>query len=328
MIKKHPAATVPFIPPSALPSKKKDMDIHIMQCSPVSRYLHDDPEAVVPKSFASQPPQSFESIKEADSEESPPKTEGRPYMEKKHFREMTINTSFDPPTPGAFLRHVKPTVRTVTHRTEEYKLPYATARVSDSRTTAHAKLPQAGIKHFVFSGSLLNPDLPTSPNRVALFSSFLREKIGEAKFEEAKSAIFASANPLKFLDDEKDKILQIIGKENAQYLPIFKYILNVKTGLTPVNDFSQHLRTRSLLTPETGSKMHAKIPYSTRATQPMAGKGMPTHDPTKVFVSPANSAATGISSPTLSPLSGPPVGPTNVDANTTTTIQPQSKSTN
>jgi len=270
---------------------------------------------IPPKNF--QP--TFESIKEAESEESPPKQiqeniTNKPTIEKKHIKEMTINTQLDPPTPGAFIRYIKPTVRTATHRNEEYKLPYATARSSINQTTAHAKLQAGGVKHFIFSGSLLNPELPTSPNRVALFTGFLREKIGETKFEEAKAAIFGAQNPMKFVEDEKDKLLLIIGKENAQYLPIFKYIINVKTGSTPVNyDFSQHhSRTRSMLTPEGSRRMHAKVPYSTRATQPMSSKIIHPVDPAKIFVSPVNSVATGISSPALSPISLPVTSPPNV----------------
>jgi hypothetical protein len=39
-------------------------------------------------------------------------------------------------------------------------------------------------KHFLFSENLLfNPEHPVSPNRPILFSSFLKQKIGEEKFD-------------------------------------------------------------------------------------------------------------------------------------------------
>ncbi len=262
----------------------------MLQCSPLGRYLHT--EDLRDKECSA--------IKEADIEESPSKpavvvaisARGGPAGEaKKRFREMTINTSFDPPTPGLVMRQFKSsTVSTATaRRNEEEKLSsYATARAQNS--VAH--------KHFVFSGTLLNTELPTSPNRAQLFAGFLREKIGEPRFEKAKACLFAPASPGRSL---QEGLLQIIGQENAQYLPVFKYIVNAQQ---PNHDFSQatsqrHIRTLSMQPPDI-SRVRARVPYSTRATQGMAGKTRG-----KVFVSPANSTATGASSAALSPVGLP-----------------------
>ena len=47
-----------------------------------------------------------------------------------------------------------------------------------------------------------NPDkAPSSPNRTILFSEFLKNKLGDEKFEKMKKLLEESSNPLKILDE-------------------------------------------------------------------------------------------------------------------------------
>ncbi len=257
---------------------------------------------------------AVEPIKEAESEESPakPGIAGR----QKHLREMTINTALDPPTPAAVLMR-QGVASTVVHRSqyeEEEKLPCSSTRGQPS-TVSHARSSVGCPKHFVFSGSLLNPGLPTSPNRVALFTGFLREKMGETRFEQARTMLFSAENPLRLLDEERDKLLAVIGKENSPYLPIFKYIINVRSGaIVQTHDFSQallaqqrHSRTHSMQVPV--HRIHSRVPYSTKANQGMAGRTVTRGSEPKAFVSPANSVVTGSSSAAVSPVALPSPAP-------------------
>ena len=60
-------------------------------------------------------------------------------------------------------------------------------------------------KHFLFSENLLfNPEHPASPNRPLLFSNFLKQKIGEDKFDQVLKILESSENPLKLLEEETD----------------------------------------------------------------------------------------------------------------------------
>jgi NIMA (never in mitosis gene a)-related kinase len=50
---------------------------------------------------------------------------------------------------------------------------------------------------------LFNPELQSSPNRPLLFSNFLKQKIGEEKFELVLKLLDSSENPGKFLEEEQ-----------------------------------------------------------------------------------------------------------------------------
>ncbi len=59
-------------------------------------------------------------------------------------------------------------------------------------------------RHFMFQESnLFNPENnPLSPNRPVLISSFLKQKVGEEKFEKVLAILSASETPLKLLEGE------------------------------------------------------------------------------------------------------------------------------
>ena len=90
-------------------------------------------------------------------------------------------------------------------------------------------------KHFLFSENLLfNPELPISPNSPLLFQQFLKQKIGEEKFEEVLKILENSENPIKTLDEDQQKILTIIGEQNTDCIKVFKFIVSSQNS-TPIN---------------------------------------------------------------------------------------------
>jgi hypothetical protein len=219
----------------------------------------------------------FHSIQEDEKEDSPNKfiqksssvheSQGFP-LETKHFtpavhlnlnekckktyhhKPMTINTSFDPPTPvGQGLKEKSASTKSH-YRIKKANPSQQTSISAASSTTAR---PQ----HFIFSETLFNQGL-SSPNRPFLFTDFLIQKLGENKFEKAKNFLLQCSNPLRMLESANTKMIEIIGEENKQFLQVFKYILN--SNSTPLNAHS-HSRTRSLQTPETMHKFKSPIQH-------------------------------------------------------------------
>jgi NIMA (never in mitosis gene a)-related kinase len=81
---------------------------------------------------------------------------------------------------------------------------------------------------------LFNPELPISPNRPILFSSFLKQKIGEEKFEQVLALLENSENPMKLLEEDQSVILSIIGEGNIDCIKVFKFIVS-SCNSTPNN---------------------------------------------------------------------------------------------
>ncbi|CDW79259.1 protein kinase domain containing protein [Stylonychia lemnae] len=106
-------------------------------------------------------------------------------------------------------------------------------------------------KHFLFSENLLfNPELPISPNRPLLFSNFLKQKIGEDKFEQVLKILENSDNPIKLLEEDQGIILEIIGENNIDCLKVFKYIVS-SCNSTPNNAGAMNSSQKQHLTPST-----------------------------------------------------------------------------
>eukprot|EP00826_Nyctotherus_ovalis_P038154 TRINITY_DN355_c0_g5_i1.p1 TRINITY_DN355_c0_g5~~TRINITY_DN355_c0_g5_i1.p1 ORF type:complete len:390 (-),score=100.52 TRINITY_DN355_c0_g5_i1:33-1202(-) len=166
-------------------------------------------------------------------------------------------------------------------------------------------------KHFIFEDYLLDPQ-GYSPNRPLLFTEFLRDKLGEETFNSACEVLKNSVDPLAVIDEDPERLLGVIGAENAQCLKVFKYIMRSNVS-TPVHSklttqqlelLQHHSRAQSMHTPngfETKKPSLATYqqnrPYSTKA-QAIAGLKPASNAPAtekKVLISPLNSEATDIS---------------------------------
>lgn len=73
---------------------------------------------------------------------------------------------------------------------------------------------------------------PNATNRTILSSEFLKNKLGREKFTKMKEFIETSGNPLKSLEDKK-KIIDIIGEDNLECIPIYKFLIS--NAVTPSN---------------------------------------------------------------------------------------------
>lgn len=228
---------------------------------------------------------------------------------KAYQRDIIINTCFDPLTPveskqpqaqpvKAKAASTRSHIRTQhasqpSSATQSTNNPSSTASMATPNSSSSTKKSAGHPRHFIFSEHLFNPQLPFSPNRSILFLGFLREKLGEAKLSQVTTLLSSQADPISLLTTDSEKIITIIGKENAQYLPVFKYILASNGGgansTTPLSSQLQfqimqqhHSRTRSMLTPEAmpgrnrgttiglggqnyGIAKKEGLPYSTRA---------------------------------------------------------------
>ena len=252
------------------------------ECSPIMEADEDSPPQL-----ASPSPQKFIN---KDSKQ-------------KNFKAITINTCFEP--PGAPTQSL--TIKGTQSHTngEEYKNPYLTAR--NQTPNLLKKVSGKKPKHFMFSESLMNPELPMSPYRKLMFTGFLIEKLGESTFEKAKNFLCWSPNPLRSLEEEPGKFLDLIGKPNEQYLPIFKCIVNGKGGATPLQEHSKqflqqrHNRTKSMHTPHIEHNFQSKVPNSTKAGQQIIDKANQRSIEGKAFISPANSTITAVSFSAISP---------------------------
>eukprot|EP01017_Pseudomicrothorax_dubius_P025188 TRINITY_DN2692_c0_g1_i2.p1 TRINITY_DN2692_c0_g1~~TRINITY_DN2692_c0_g1_i2.p1 ORF type:complete len:221 (+),score=62.44 TRINITY_DN2692_c0_g1_i2:160-822(+) len=94
-------------------------------------------------------------------------------------------------------------------------------------------------KNFSFADTIFNPQGPTSPNRSMLFSDFLKQRLGMAKFEEMGRLLEKSDDPLKILDEQIELVTGILGPENLDCIKIYKYLIS--NSATPA-----HQRAKSL----------------------------------------------------------------------------------
>ena len=126
-----------------------------------------------------------------------------------------------------------------------------------------------GSKNVSFSECLFNPQLPSSPNRPLLFSEFLRQKIGQKKFEEITEFLRGADNPVMFIEQHRDEITEIIGARHGDCIAILKYIFQSDVE-TPLN--SGHWRSRSLQAGEKLGRLHTTGHLEEEGGKPRKGR--------------------------------------------------------
>lgn len=89
-------------------------------------------------------------------------------------------------------------------------------------------------KTFSFADTIFDPKSPNSPTRSILFSDFLLKRLGEPKYIRMKNLLENKSNPLKFMDDNRSLVGEIIGEENMDCLKIFKFLIS--SVVTPQNE--------------------------------------------------------------------------------------------
>ncbi len=245
----------------------------------------------------------------------------KPLEIKKSY--LTINTCFEPNTPVEKPSAPAKAASTKSHlRSKQKAAPTSKGMMATGAGTTTSQ-KKSVPKHFIFSESLFSPQAAFSPNRPLLFTEFLIRKLGKEIFDSACNVMKDCVDPLALLDNEPDKLLKVIGKENAQCVQIFKYIISSNVS-TPVHSRlssqqlqllqQHHSRTRSMQTPDAFMTRIPKLvhlqqnrPFSTRSQVAVAGtkpKSTTSAQGAKkgFMISPLNSAATDAS---CSPLETP-----------------------
>eukprot|EP00826_Nyctotherus_ovalis_P010364 TRINITY_DN1273_c0_g2_i1.p1 TRINITY_DN1273_c0_g2~~TRINITY_DN1273_c0_g2_i1.p1 ORF type:complete len:328 (+),score=37.05 TRINITY_DN1273_c0_g2_i1:700-1683(+) len=188
------------------------------------------------------------------------------------------------------------------------------SKASSAKSRQRAKQPtlssdKAKSKHFVFAEHLFSPQVAYSPNRPILMAEFLRAKLGEEVFDLACNVLKEATDPLAVIESNPERLLEVIGTENARCLQAFKYIMcsNVSTPIhskftsQQLELLQHHSKAWSMRTPDASTRKYSRInhyqqnrPLSTRA-QAVAGLKSSVVAARKAIISPLNSAATDVS---------------------------------
>ena len=87
-------------------------------------------------------------------------------------------------------------------------------------------------KSFSFSQYLFDQKSPISPNRTFWVSQFLKQKLGDEKFEKVRELLENSGNPTQFLKEHPEKILEVIGEEKRDCLMMLSFLISQNTNST------------------------------------------------------------------------------------------------
>lgn len=89
-------------------------------------------------------------------------------------------------------------------------------------------------KKFAFSDQVFDHRSPASPNRSFWVSQFVKEKLGEEKYQRVKDLLESSANPMQVLNDQ---VLKIVGEENRDCLVMLSFLIShSSSSVTPTSD--------------------------------------------------------------------------------------------
>lgn len=127
----------------------------------------------------------------------------------------------------------------------EYKSPN-----SDSTQKSPNSIPTSKVtkRNFFFSDQIFDPKSPASPHRSVMFGHFVKERIGEEKFEKLKILFSNNADPMKLLEGQAKPIIEIIGEEHRECIVFLKFMISSScTPKTAENKFSVFDQVKSPL---------------------------------------------------------------------------------
>lgn len=191
-------------------------------------------------------------IKEDEQEYSPerkdkPIQNSREQARKLYQREISIETNFDDPKQPEE-KKTKPKAASTKSHIRIKKLNEADLINKKGNEASNKPNGKQYPKHFIFSDNLFSQCHSSSPNRPLLFKEFLIQKLGDIRFQNIYDLVIQTPDPMKILNEQKSKVLEIIGEENAQYLPMLKFIATSTMSTTPLNQ--QHReKNKSSITP-------------------------------------------------------------------------------
>ena len=137
------------------------------------------------------------------------------FSKKPYQRQISINTA------GLDQYHKKST-------------PLSKESSNSNSTKSNIPTDKVRKKTFSFADTIFDPKSPNSPTRSILFSDFLLKRLGEPKYIRMKNLLESKSNPLKFMEENRNLVGEIIGEENMDCLKIFKFLIS--SVVTPQNE--------------------------------------------------------------------------------------------
>ena len=159
---------------------------------------------------------------DADSFESRTLRHVTEYKKPSYQRDISINTALEPMYGSSKLRSTKKDSST------NYKSPNNEGSEKSPNSIPTSKVTQ---KNFSFSDHIFDPKSPVSPHRSLMFGHFIKDRIGEQKFEKLKQLFANSDDPVKFLESQKKTVIEIIGEQHKDCIVFLKYMFS--SSLTP-----------------------------------------------------------------------------------------------
>jgi len=101
-------------------------------------------------------------------------------------------------------------------------------------------------KKFSFSDHVFDHRSPASPNRSFWVSQFVKERLGEEKYQKVKDLLESSSNPMQILKEQQHLVLDIIGENNSDCLVMLNFLIShssnsvTPTGTTVENKIFKH----------------------------------------------------------------------------------------
>ena len=121
---------------------------------------------------------------------------------------------------------------------EKMKLANLKSPLNETGDTNNVPTTKVGTqKSFSFTKYLFDHKSPVSPNRTFWVSQFLKQKLGDEKFEKVRELLESNGNPTQLLKEQPDKVLEIIGEEKRDCLLMLSFlILHNTNSVTPTGD--------------------------------------------------------------------------------------------
>jgi len=92
-------------------------------------------------------------------------------------------------------------------------------------------------KSFTFSQFVFDKKSPVSPNRSFWVTQFLKQKLGDEKYEKVRELIENSGNPTQLLKDQPEKVLEIIGEDKTDCLVMLNFLISQNANsVTPTGE--------------------------------------------------------------------------------------------
>lgn len=92
-------------------------------------------------------------------------------------------------------------------------------------------------KSFTFSQYVFDKKSPVSPNRTFWVTQFLKQKLGDEKYEKVRELIENSSNPSHLLKEQPEKVLEIIGEDKQDCVVMLNFLISQNANsVTPTGE--------------------------------------------------------------------------------------------